>query len=164
MTNEGFTGIASNASYDQWSPARQYSLYHRGARLLTETASARLATPIDIPFDQLGTGRGYDARVASWNFPSLWPGGHWTYGDIVRYQTAASWALFLDAARNRRAWLEGYAAQADRALGALPAWGTRQVAVGDRDPEDAARHAGARAHDLDAAARPGRDPRSRPRR
>ena len=124
MTNDGFTGIASNASYDQWSPARQYSLYHRGARLLTETASAQLATPVDIPFDRLGTGRGYDARVVSWNFPSLWPGGHWTYGDIVRYQTAASWALFLDAAQNRRAWLEGYANQGDRALGNLPAWGT----------------------------------------
>ena len=123
MTNEGFTGIASNASYDQWSPARQYSLYHRGARLLTETASARLASPIDIPFDQLGPGRGYDARIVSWNFPSLWPGGHWTYGDIVRYQTAASWALFLDAALDRRSWLEGYAAIADRALGELPAWG-----------------------------------------
>src|SRR5262249_40062373 len=35
----------------------------------------------------------------------------------------ASWALFLDAAQSRRAWLEGYAAQADRALGELPAWG-----------------------------------------
>jgi uncharacterized membrane protein YgcG len=123
MTNEGFTGIASNATYDQWSPARQYSLYHRGARLLTETASARLASPIDITFEQLGTGRGYDARVVSWNYPSLWTGGHWTYGDIVRYQTAASWALFLDAAQNRRAWLEGYAAMADRALAAQPAWG-----------------------------------------
>ena len=123
MTNQGFTGIASNASYDQWSPARQYSLYHRGARLLTETASARLASPIDIPFDQLGPGRGYDAKVMSWNFPSPWKGGHWTYGDIVRYQTAASWALFLDAALNRRAWLEGYANIADRALGEQPAWG-----------------------------------------
>src|SRR5437016_8260785 len=103
MTNQGFTGIASNAAYDQWSPARQYSLYHRGARLLTETASARLATPIDIPFDQLRPGRGYDPKTVSWNFPALWPGGHWTYGDIVRYQTAASWALFHDAALNRRA-------------------------------------------------------------
>src|SRR4029078_10173702 len=46
MTNQGFTGIASNATYDQWSPARQYSLYHRGARLLTETASAPLARAI----------------------------------------------------------------------------------------------------------------------
>src|SRR6476620_5447447 len=123
MTNQGFTGIASNATYDQWSPARQYSLYHRGARLLTETASARLASPIDLTFEQLGTGRGYDARVVSWNYPSLWTGGHWTYGDIVRYQVAASWALFLDASQNRRAWLEGYAAMADRALGSQPAWG-----------------------------------------
>ncbi len=123
MTNQGFTGIASNASYDQWSPARQYSLYHRGARLLTETASARLASPMDIPFEKLGPGRGYDARVVSWNFPSIWPGGHWTYGDIVRYQTAASWALFLDAALDRRSWLEGYAAIGDRAVGPEPAWG-----------------------------------------
>jgi hypothetical protein len=123
MTNQGFTGIASNASYDQWSPARQYSLYHRGARLLTETASARLATPIDIPFDQLGSGRGYEAKTVTWNFPSLWTGGKWSYGDIVRYQTAASWDLFLEAALNRRAWVEGYAAMADRALGAQPAWG-----------------------------------------
>src|SRR5262249_26473097 len=64
-----------------------------------------------------------DPRVASWNVPAIWPGGKWTYGDIVRYQTAASWALFLDAAQNRRTWLEGYAAIGDRALGNLPAWG-----------------------------------------
>ena len=79
----------------------------------------------------------------TWNFPSVWPGGHWTYGDIVRYQTAASWALFLDAAQNRRAWLEGYAAQADRALGDAARVGRRRVAVGGRDSEDAARYAGA---------------------
>ncbi|HEU4631339.1 MAG TPA: M14 family zinc carboxypeptidase [Gemmatimonadaceae bacterium] len=124
MTNEGFTGIASNASYDQWSPARQYPFYHRGARLLTETASARLATPVEVPFERLGTGRGYDAKVSSWNFPAPWPGGRWGYGDIVRYQTAASWALFLEAAQNRRAWLEGYAAQGERALAEKPAWGS----------------------------------------
>lgn len=123
MTNQGFTGIASNAAYDQWSPARQYSLYHRGARLLTETASAHLASPIDISFDELRPARGYDPKTVTWNFPSPWPGGHWTYGDIVRYQTAASWALFLDAALDRRGWLEGYATQADRALANLPAWG-----------------------------------------
>ena len=123
MTAEGFTGIASNAAYDQWSPARQYSLNHRGARLLTETASARLASPMDMPFANLGTAMGYNAQVATWNYPSLWPGGQWTYGDIVRYQTAASWALFIEAAENRKGWLEAYAKMGDRALGALPAWG-----------------------------------------
>src|SRR6202012_2779105 len=65
MTNQGFTGIASNAAYDQWSPARQYSLYHRGARLLTETAGARLATAIDIPFDGLRPRRGSGSKILS---------------------------------------------------------------------------------------------------
>lgn len=120
---QGFTGVANNASYDQWSPARQYSLVHRGARLLTETASARLATPIDMPFERLGTGRGYDAREVTWNFPVLWPGGKWGLEEIVKYQTGASWALFTHAARDRRAWLESYAAMGDRAVGTMPPWG-----------------------------------------
>ena len=120
---DGKTGVANNASYDQWSPARQYSLVHRGARLLTETASARLASPIEIPFERLGSARGYDAKIVTWNFPVLWKGGTWTYGDIVDYQVNASWALFVSAARDRRAWLESYATMGDRALGALPPWG-----------------------------------------
>jgi hypothetical protein len=123
MISKGFTGVANNASYDQWSPARQYSLVHRGARLLTETASARLATPVDVPFERLGTGRGYDAREATWNHPVIWAGGKWGYEEIVKYQTGASWALFTHAARDRRAWLESYAAMGERALGPLPAWG-----------------------------------------
>ena len=120
---DGKTGVANNASYDQWSPARQYSLYHRGARILTETASARLASPVEVPFERLGTARGYDARIASWNHPLVWPGGTWTYGNIVDYQVNASWALFVAAARDRRTWLESYAAMGERAVGAMPAWG-----------------------------------------
>jgi hypothetical protein len=122
MIAEGKTGIAYNAAYDQWSPARQYSLYHRGVRILTETASAALATPIDIPFNQLGAARGYEAKTVTWNFPALWPGGHWTYGDIVAYQVSASWAMLNQAARDRRAWLESYAALGDRALAADHPW------------------------------------------
>ena len=124
---EGKTGVATNASYDEWSPARQYSLVHRGARLLTETASARLASPMNIPFSALGTGRGYDARVATWNFPSVWPGGTWGIGDIVAYQTSASWALLVEAARNRAGWLESYAALGERALAADHPWTTTMV-------------------------------------
>ena len=119
---EGKTGVASNAAYDQWSPARQYSLYHRGVRILTETASARLASPIDLPFESLGAGRGYEAKTATWNFPSIWPGGKWTYGDIVSYQVSATWALLGEAARDRRAWLESYAALGDRAIAADHPW------------------------------------------
>ena len=120
---DGKTGVANNASYDQWSPARQYSFYHRGARILTETASAQLATPVDIPFERLTQSRGYHARETSWNYPVLWPGGRWTYGDIVDYQVSASWALFASAARDRRAWLESYARLGERAIGTMPPWG-----------------------------------------
>lgn len=127
MIAEGKTGVASNAAYDQWSPARQYSLVHRGARILTETASARLATAIDLPFESLGTGRGYDAKVASWNFPAIWPGGKWSYGDIVSYQVSASWALLAQAARDRRVWLESYAAMGDRALSKDHPWAVGAV-------------------------------------
>jgi hypothetical protein len=122
MIAEGKTGIAYNAAYDQWSPARQYSLYHRGVRILTETASAALATPIDIPFNSLGAARGYEAKTVTWNFPALWPGGHWGYGDIVAYQVSASWAMLNEAARDRRAWLESYSALGDRALAADHPW------------------------------------------
>ena len=123
MISDGFTGVATNASYDQWSPARQYSLNHRGVRILTETASARLATSMDMPFDRLGPGRGYDAREVTWNYPVLWPGGKWGIGDIVKYQTAASWALLVESARDRQGWLESYAQMGERALGASPPWG-----------------------------------------
>ena len=122
MTAEGKTGIASNAAYDQWSPARQYSLYHRGVRILTETASARLATSIELPFASLGAGRGYEARNATWNFPSIWPGGTWSYANIVSYQVSATWAMLGEAARDRRAWLESYAAIGDRAMDPKHPW------------------------------------------
>ncbi len=127
LTAEGKTGVATNAAYDQWSPARQYSLNHRGARILTETASARLASAIDLPFDRLGTGRGYDAKVASWNFPAVWPGGRWGIGDIVAYQSSATWALLVEAARDRTGWLESYATLGDRALAANHPWTTTDV-------------------------------------
>ncbi|HYW49636.1 MAG TPA: M14 family zinc carboxypeptidase [Gemmatimonadaceae bacterium] len=127
MIAEGKTGVATNASYDQWSPARQYSLNHHGVRILTETASARLASPIDIPFERLGTARGYDARVSSWNFPARWPGGRWTYGDIVAYQASASWAMLASVARDRRQWLESYMTVADRAMAADHPWTTTTV-------------------------------------
>ena len=123
MISDGFTGVATNASYDQWSPARQYSLNHRGVRILTETASARLASPMEMPFDRLGPGRGYDAREVTWNYPVLWPGGTWGIGDIVKYQTAASWALLVESARDRQGWLESYAEMGERALSTKQPWG-----------------------------------------
>ena len=48
LTAAGKTGIAINALYDFWTPGRHYQAYHGGLRILSESASARLATPIRV--------------------------------------------------------------------------------------------------------------------
>ncbi|MBI3666884.1 MAG: peptidase M14, partial [Acidobacteria bacterium] len=45
LTAAGKKGVVLNALYDYWTPARNYQGYHGGMRILTESASARLATP-----------------------------------------------------------------------------------------------------------------------
>jgi hypothetical protein len=108
MTAAGFTGIANNTSYDAWTPARAYQHYHGAIRILTETASAALASPITVSFDSLRAGYNVDPKVTGVDFLTKWNGGPWGIGDIVRYQTAASWALLAQAADDRALWLSSY--------------------------------------------------------
>jgi len=108
MTSAGFTGIANNTSYDVWTPARAYQHYHGAIRILTETASAALASPITVSFDSLRPGYNVDPKVTGVDFLTKWNGGAWKIGDIVRYQTAASWALLAQAADDRALWLSSY--------------------------------------------------------
>lgn len=112
----GKSGVVFNTMYDAWSPARAYSHYHAGLRILSETASARLATPVEVPFERLGGGFNYNAKTSSWNFPKVWNGGKWTIRDIVDYQTAAAFALLNHAARNREAHLRNFYEISKRAV------------------------------------------------
>ncbi len=105
MRQMGFQGITTNSTYDAWTPARAYSHYHGGVRILSETASARLATPITVNFDQIRGGEGYDARKESANFGPVWKGGTWTLRNITDYMTAAAHTLLMNAADNREKWL-----------------------------------------------------------
>jgi len=104
LTMDGFTGISIASTYDAWTPARAFQHYHGAVRILTETASASLATPITVSPDSLRPGLGVDPRVTSWSFVSLWGGGRWTLGDIVRYQTAGAMAMLEQVARNDDQW------------------------------------------------------------
>ncbi|HEY2066229.1 MAG TPA: M14 family zinc carboxypeptidase [Gemmatimonadaceae bacterium] len=116
LTAQGFNGIANNTSYDAWTPARAYQHYHGAIRILTETASAALASPITVPFDSLRPGYNVDPKVASVDFLTRWNGGQWGVGDIVRYQTAATWALLAQAADDRALWLTSYDAVEQHAV------------------------------------------------
>ncbi len=105
---EGKAGVVVQALYDAWTPARAYPHTHGGVRVLSETASVRLASPVDVRFEELERGTGYDPKVASWNFPRPWPGGAWRLRDIVDIQLAVSWAVLGHAARNRDFWLRTF--------------------------------------------------------
>lgn len=105
MRQNGFQGITTDSTYDAWTPARAYSHYHGGVRILTEVASARLATPINVKFEELRGDLGYDAKKESKNFSPVWKGGEWRLRDITNYMTASSFYLLKHASDNRQKWL-----------------------------------------------------------
>ncbi len=108
LRKKGLEGITTNTTYDAWTPARAYSHYHGGVRILSETASANLASPIEVKFDDLRKGRGFDSKEASENFSPVWKGGKWGMRDITNYMTAAAFQLLNHAAENRETWLKRF--------------------------------------------------------
>ena len=116
MTAAGLKGIAINAAYDYWTPARHYQSYHGAMRILSETASARIASPITIRPDQLrGEAIGYSPSKSSWNHLEVWPGGTWRLRDIVDYQLVAFDSLLFQAATRRTDLLRNFYRINDRA-------------------------------------------------
>jgi hypothetical protein len=106
LLTAGRTGIVTGALFDAWTPARAYAHTHGGVRILSETASARIATPIEVRSEELeGRAGEYDPRRPSANFPAPWPGGTWRLADIVETQLQASLAVLDNAAHNREHWL-----------------------------------------------------------
>jgi zinc carboxypeptidase len=108
MVGAGKSGVVINGVYDAWTPARAYQHYHGGIRILSETASARLATPTSVPFDSQTPQVNVDPKVRSWNYPLPWPGGQWRLADIVDYQQSGAFALMRNAARYRERWLRDF--------------------------------------------------------
>jgi len=116
LRGKGFSGITTASTYDAWTPARAYSHYHGGVRILSETASARLATPVNIKYEDLRSGLGYDVRKETANFSPVWKGGEWHLRDITNYMTTAAFSLLKHASDNRNAWLKRFYAVGKEAV------------------------------------------------
>ena len=117
LTAAGKKGVAINAMYDFWTPARHYQAYHGGLRILTESASARLATPVNVRPDQIqGSALGYDPRQQSWNYLEPWLGGEWRVRDIVDYQSIAWESILYQAAIRRDDMLRNFYRIGQRAV------------------------------------------------
>jgi len=122
MLEEDKSGVSVAARYDAWSPSRSYAHYHAGVRILSETASARLAAPIELDPDDLVPTAGLDPRAASWNHPVPWPGGRWTLRDIVDYMESGVLATLGIAAAEREVWLANFLNVGRRAVAGWDSW------------------------------------------
>ncbi|HEX9563027.1 MAG TPA: M14 metallopeptidase family protein, partial [Gemmatimonadaceae bacterium] len=108
----GLNGVVNAAIYSGWGHFGFHWItpFHNIAGMLTESASARLASPLFLHPDQLrGQTRQLPEYEAQTTFPNPWPGGWWRVRDIVERQKVAAWAMLDLAARNRETVLwNGY--------------------------------------------------------
>jgi hypothetical protein len=115
------TGILNNAQYAGWGHFGFHWIgnYHNIASMLTESASAKLATSIYVHPNQLtgvagGALRGFPKHKPQTNYPHPWAGGWWKLRDIVEQQKIAAWALLDLAARYRETILRNACTKAKR--------------------------------------------------
>ena len=121
LEEAGKTGILNDAMFPAWGHLGFHWItnYHNIAGMLTESASAKLATPLYVHPSQL-TGAGmfspktFPKYEAQTNFPHPWPGGWWKLRDIVEQQKISSWALLDLAARHRETVLRNAYLKATR--------------------------------------------------
>jgi len=123
LTAAGKTGVAIHAAYDFWSPSRHYQAFHGGLRLLTESASARLASPITLTADQISNNAlGYNPQVKSWNYLEPWMGGTWHLRDIIDYQEIAWESVLYNASLHREELLRNFYRVGQRQIARSDPW------------------------------------------
>jgi hypothetical protein len=104
LEENGKSGILNAAQYPGWGHFGWHWItpFHNIAGMLTESASARIASPLYIHPEQLrGGARQFPAYEAQSTFPNPWPGGWWRLRDIVEQKKISAWALLDLAARNK---------------------------------------------------------------
>jgi hypothetical protein len=101
---EGKEGVAWNESYDMWTPARQYMIYHGQPRILTEIAGGALADTYVNP----QKGRPLGPQESRWNFPVPYSKDTWSLQQQVDYGVTAAMAGISHVAKYGREWLYNF--------------------------------------------------------
>ncbi len=106
LIERGCTGVVSNQLFDGWTPGRAFMHYHGGARILTEIASCRQASSVDVKPTSRSASR--PSSQPTETDPTAWVGKRWTLADIVRYNDEAAFALLRHASAKRETWLRNF--------------------------------------------------------
>jgi hypothetical protein len=119
LQEQGKTGVVFKAIFDDWwaGGCRTTPYRHNMVGILTESASAKMASPIFQDYRDLkGGGRGFPKYAPAVNFAEPWPGGWWRLRDIVEYQKSACLSLFTLGARYRDHFVKNHLMLSEKAL------------------------------------------------
>jgi hypothetical protein len=143
LEEAGKSGVIFGYSFDAYWPGgtRNTGWWKNMFGVLTEVASARIATPIEIESTELqGGGKGLTTYEQQINFPNPWPGGTWRLRDIMDYELLVSGAALETVSKYRQELLRGVATMATQAVQtADPNIYWRIPMDGQRDPVTATR-------------------------
>ena len=138
MTREGYTGIATGVSYDNWwnGGNRSVPARHNIIGILTEMASVNIASPIFQERGKLDDPIGGPQYQPSNQFIKPWPGGWWRLSDLIDYELAFSRSLLSSINREPRYWLSNALEAGERSIAAGRQGGPRGwlIPPDNRDP------------------------------
>jgi hypothetical protein len=143
LEEAGKSGVIYGFSYDAYWPGgtRNTGWWKNMYGVLTEAASARIATPLEIsPTELQGGNKGLITYEQQINFPNPWPGGIWRLRDIMDYELIVSDAALETVTKYRQDLLRGVASMALQAVQSADAREYWRIPVGEqRDPVTATR-------------------------
>ncbi|MBN1272810.1 MAG: peptidase M14 [Candidatus Aminicenantes bacterium] len=126
LTRHGKTGVATNAIFDTWYTAanRAAPLRHNMIGILSEAASANLASPIYLRKDQIHlSSRGFFGDGIQSSYLEPWPGGWWRLRDIIEYEEITAFSFLRTFASRRTKYLKDFVL-----------YGRRQAEKGQTEP------------------------------
>jgi hypothetical protein len=104
LEEQGKSGVITSYAYDAYWPGgtKNTACLKNVVGLLTEVASARIASPVYVDPGELAGGRkGLPEYKAQMNYPNPWRGGWWRLRDIIDYELIATNALVEVGSRYR---------------------------------------------------------------
>ena len=137
LEQAGKAGVISAWAFDaSWPGGSKNTAWWKNVTgVLTEVASVRVATPVEVPPSELrGGGKGLVTYGTQSNFPNPWRGGTWRLRDVMDYERVASDAILEFCATHRPDVLSNMLAKARASIGAAAPGETYRIPRAQRDP------------------------------